>query len=53
MRKTFLKLSRGVLQKLNAFMVCCNSLFSAKLYFVIVYAVQGKEKLRHVVMSKT
>ena len=22
--------------KLNAFVVCCNSLFSAKLYFVIV-----------------
>ena len=39
--------------KLNAFVVCCNSLFSAKLYFVIVCAVQGKEKLWHVVISKT
>ena len=39
--------------KLNALVVCCNGLFSAKLYFVIVCAVQGKEKLRHVVISKT
>ena len=37
--RNIFKAVSGCIIKLNAFVVCCNSLFSAKSYFVIVCAV--------------